>query len=149
MSKPTPLVPIDYSKDSKHALRYALELAEKLGADVHALHVWECMPHPPKDYQVEVSGGGKRSLFELVEEGAEKEYGEFIADVKPPPSVRFEHSLRSGEPSRAILEFAKAGTYSMIVVGSRGHGAFSHLVLGSVAERVVRLSQIPVLVVPG
>lgn len=142
------LVPVDYSEDSRKALEYAALLAVKLKASIHVLHVWECMPQPPRDLRVDMGKEGTRSLFDVIQENAEKEFAAFMAEIELPEGVQVEHSILSGEPSRRILETAEAGDYAWIVMGSRGRGAIEHFILGSVAERVVRLSPIPVITVP-
>src|SRR5687767_11163076 len=108
MTKQKLLVPVDYSDGSRHALEYALSLAARLPADVHVLYVWECMPRPPHDIQVQSAEQGSRSLFDLIQENAEAEMATFLAQVPILEQVQCSHSIVSGEPSARILEVAKA-----------------------------------------
>jgi nucleotide-binding universal stress UspA family protein len=142
------LVPVDYSAGSRRALDLALELAAPLGAELHVLHVWELMPHPPKGMRVQTPDGQSRLLTELIQSNAEAEMNEFLASVKLPSGVTVTHAIDSGEPSRRIVEAAREGGFDMIIMGAEGKGALSQFVLGSVAERVLRHAGRPVVMVP-
>ncbi|HMJ13876.1 MAG TPA: universal stress protein [Polyangiaceae bacterium] len=142
------LVPVDYSAGSRRALEFALGLAESLEADVHVLHVWELMPHPPSGMRVQTPDGRSQLLTELIQKNAEDDMNGFLAKVAFPASVRHTHAIESGEPTRRIVEAARAGDYTMIVIGTEGKGALAQFVVGSVAEKVLRHSAIPVLMVP-
>jgi universal stress protein A len=142
------LVPVDYSAGSRRALELAIRLAAQLDAELHVLHVWELMPHPPKGTRVHTPDGQSRLLTELIQSNAEAEMATFLGEVKLPPGVRATHAIESGEPSRRIVEAAKAGGFDMIVIGTEGKGALAQVVLGSVAERVLRHAGVPVVMVP-
>lgn len=141
------LVPVDYSEHAERVLAHAGELAASLGAEVHALHVWECMPNAPSTLTVQTPEG-PRKLGDLVRETAERDMIEFLAKVNVPAGVTLTHSLASGEPTKALLEAAARPDVDMIVMGTHGRTGLKHAVLGSVAEKLVRLSPKPVLVVP-
>lgn len=142
------LVPVDYSAGSRRALELAIELASPLGAELHVLHVWELMPHPPKGMRVQTPDGQSRLLSELIQSNAEAEMSDFLAAVPFPSGVRATHTIESGEPSRRIVEAAREGGFDMIVMGAEGKGAVAQFVLGSVAERVLRHAGVPVVMVP-
>lgn len=142
------LVPVDYSLGSRRALELAIRLAVQIGAELHILHVWELMPHPPKGMRVHTPDGQSQLLTELIQSNAEAEMNAFLADAKFPPGVRVTHAIESGEPSRRIVEAAKGGEFDMIVIGTEGKGALAQVVLGSVAERVLRHAGVPVVMVP-
>lgn len=142
------LVPVDYSAGSRRALDLAIRLAAQLDAELHILHVWELMPHPPKGIRVHTPDGQSQLLTELIQSNAEGEMKAFLADVKFPPGVRATHAIESGEPSRRIVEAAKGGGFDMIVIGTEGKGALAQVVLGSVAERVLRHAGVPVVMMP-
>lgn len=61
--------------------------------------------------------------------------------------VPFTEILRVGDPAQVIVEQARKGRFDMVVMGSHGHGALQGLLLGSVARKVIALSQVPLLVV--
>jgi nucleotide-binding universal stress UspA family protein len=147
MLKPRILVPVDYSKHSREVLAVALKLAERLGAELDVLHVWESMPEFPGSWTVTTPAGEKRPINELVRECAEREMDEFLADALP-RGVRVTHRVTPGHPVRKILEALEPSSHRLIVIGTHGRGGLKHLMLGSVAERVLRLSPVPVVTVP-
>jgi nucleotide-binding universal stress UspA family protein len=138
------LVPTDFSENSEIALTYARALAEPFGASLHVLHVIEdpflygwtgvgYMPDLP-EY--------RRALEKNV---TERLMGMFsVADRE-----RFKAELvaRFGHPFVEIIRYAKAQDIDLIVLGTHGRGAVAHLLMGSVAEKVVRKAPCPVLTV--
>ena len=141
------LVPVDYSEHSREVLSVALTLAERLGAELDVLHVWESMPQFPADWTVSTPDGGRRPLGELVQECAEREMQEFLA-ANLPRGARVSHRVIPGHAVREILERLDPSSYRMVVIGTHGRGGLRHFTLGSVAERVLRLSPVPVITVP-
>lgn len=142
------LVPVDYSAGSLQALEYAAMLADHLKIEVHVIHVWECMPHPPPELHVQTAEQGERLLLDLIQENAEHEMRTFLAKVNLPKGVRCSHAVLSGEASRRILDVLQTEDYAWVVMGTHGRSGFRHFVLGSVAERVVRHSRVGVITVP-
>ena len=142
------LVPVEYSDACRAALEYAGGLAERLGASIDVLHVWERPSFVPENLVVAEPGQAARSLIEMIREGAQREMDGFLAKAKLPPSVRLEQHLSSGEPTHAILDFVAKHVPDAIVMSTHGRTALRHLLLGSVTERVVRLSPVPVITVP-
>jgi universal stress protein A len=139
------LVPVDYSEASRRALELALTL--EATAKVTAVHAWD-RPAYVGDGVITHADGTRRSLSELIRENAEREMSEFLAQVKLPAGMRFEHHLVSGDPVVAILAEANTGSYDVLVVGTNGRTGMTKLLLGSVTEKLIRLSPIPVLTVP-
>jgi nucleotide-binding universal stress UspA family protein len=140
------LVPIDYSEPSRRALELALTLEE--GAQVVAVHVWDRPSFVADEMTVGYQDGSRRSLSELIRENAQKEMDDFLAHVQRPSGRSFEHRLLSGDPVSVILEEAAKPGYGVLVVGTHGRTGMTRLLLGSVAEKLIRLSPIPVLTVP-
>ncbi len=142
------LVPVDYLDHCRAALEFAGGLAQSLGAAIDVLHVWERPSFVPENLAVAEPGQAARSLVEMIQEGAEREMTAFLQRAKLPESVRVERHLSSGEPTHAILEFITKHRPDLIVMSTHGRTAVRHLLMGSVTERVVRLSPVPVLTVP-
>lgn len=140
------LVPVDYSDHAAAVLGHAAGFARQLGAKVHALHVWECMPSAPPGMKV-VTDKGPRLLTELLHEQAEQEMNEFLKRAWS-ADVAIAHEVRSGDPVKAIIDAATAGKHQLIVMGTHGRTGLSRVVLGSVAEKVLRTSPVPVLTIP-
>ena len=140
------LLPVDYSEHSRQTLLFAAGLAKQLGAAIDVLHVAEYPLRMPGDINV-VQGGKKRPLGELLLENAEREMEEFLRSPEP-QGVPISHKLNHGEPAGRILSAIEAGHYDLVVIGTHGRTGFQHWLLGSVAERVLRLSPVAVLTFP-
>lgn len=143
------LVPVDYSEHSSASFRYASELARTLHAELDVVHVWDRPTYVPETVVVRQADGTKRTLAEMIRENAEREMRDFLARLQPEKNVDTlyfpAHRLLSGEPVSALLAELERGQHDMVVVGTRGQSGLKHLLLGSVAERLVRLSPVPVL----
>jgi len=142
------LVPVDYSEPSADVLRYAAEIAQRTGATLTVLHVWECMPHAPPDLMVKGRDGKARKLGDVIKDNAERDMTQFLERVTLPQDVAIERRVESGEAARCILSQLTSGKYDLIVMGTHGRGGVEHLMLGSVAEKVTRSSPVPVITVP-
>jgi nucleotide-binding universal stress UspA family protein len=142
------LVPVDFSAYSEAALVYAVKLAKCLAQPVVVLHV----VHDPGVMPGYYSRALKKKQVHRIEDGAADMLGEFLKDVvQRHPHLRglrgLESLLVKGLPSRRILEVAEQRKAGLIVLGSKGLTGLKHLLIGSVAERVVHLARIPVTVV--
>jgi nucleotide-binding universal stress UspA family protein len=138
------MVPIDFSPRSLELLEYARAFAGKFGATVHLAHVYE-PDHPLTNVMgmplalppVQVAQGIRRHLKDLA-----KKYG---LDLLPGHA----HAIE-GRPFEEICQLARRHAIDLILVATRGNTGIKHLLLGSTAERIVRYSPCPVLVVhPG
>jgi nucleotide-binding universal stress UspA family protein len=139
------LVPVDYSEPSRRALELALSLDEN--ALVTVVHVWD-RPAYVGDEVVAHPDGSRRSLSELIRETAERDMFEFLSRVKTPPGKTFKHHLLTGDPVSTIVAEASKPGYDVIVIGTHGRTGMTKLLLGSVTEKLIRLSPIPILTVP-
>lgn len=145
------LVPVDYSSSSAAALAYAVELAQLLQAQLDVVHVWDRPSFVSEETQVHGPGDTRRSLGELIREGAEREMREFLsagAEARSGAGLDISPRLLSGDPASALLTELALGHHDLVVTGTRGRTGLQHLLLGSVAEKLVRLSPVPVLTVP-
>lgn len=138
------LVPVDFSPHSDLAVRYATALAGRLGASVDLLHVVED-PFATGAWNSEIAA--VPDLTELREHligEAERQTARYrtIADAAHVPMVT---SVRTGLPSHTILDFAHALGPDLIIMGTHGRSGLTHLIMGSVAERMVRHAPCPVL----
>jgi nucleotide-binding universal stress UspA family protein len=130
------LLATDGSEDARLAARAAANLSDKTGAELHALHAWQYVPHPAIDSEHYKEEAG-RLLIEQTE---------LVADAGG--TVREAH-LVMDSPVDAILDLGEEIGADLIVVGSRGHGPIGRLILGSVSEGVVHHATRPVLVLRG
>ena len=139
------LVPVDYSEPSKLVLGFAAEVAHRLHGELTVLHVWECMPHAPPDLKVKTRNGKTMKLADVIRQNAENDMKDFVAGAALPPNLRCTTRVESGEAAKRIIELLESGAYDLLVMGTHGRGGVKHLVLGSVAEKVVRASPVPVI----
>jgi len=139
------LVPVDYSEPSRRALQLALTL--DADAEVNVIHAWD-RPSYITDQVVKQQDGSHRPLTEMIRENAEREMSEFLTSVQIPPGRQLAHHLVAGEPVTTILAEAAKPGYDLVVVGTHGRTGMTRLLLGSVTEKLLRLSPIPVLSVP-
>lgn len=143
------LVPTDFSDCSDQALEYALDLAARVGAQILV-----CFSGTVPNYEVAaLVDPGVRAAAEVMlsqaqtaARGWETELAALCAR-KQGHGVPLSSKLLSGPPAEAIADCARDERIDLIVVGSRSRPGVRHLLLGSVAERVLRLAPCPVLVV--
>jgi nucleotide-binding universal stress UspA family protein len=139
------LCPIDFSDFSRRALDHAVAVARWYESTVTVLHVFSPMP-------VAAFGPGPVSFEPIVLTAADRE--QLFADTKEfaaaegAPGIAIEAVLREGNTSVEILEQATSMDADLLVIGTHGRSGFERLVLGSVAEKVLRKAQCPVLTVP-
>lgn len=140
----TILAPTDFSAHSERAVRYACALAARLGAELHLLHVLSeiipsgpdpmLMPVIPPEFYQENEQSARETLDRLPQ-----------PDWDTPKSVV--RSVRWGSPVEAIIGYATDQKIDLVVIATHGRTGLSHVLLGSVAERIVRESPCPVLTV--
>lgn len=141
------LVPVDFSPSSLAALETAIELAKPFNASLELVHVWE----PPPIYGPDALVAGGMSLYVELEEharrAATKEMENLVARLEPRGLGTLRTHVLRGVPAPGILEVAGKGGFDLIVMGTHGRTGVSRFFMGSVAEKVVRLSPVPVLTV--
>lgn len=136
------LVPTDFSEFSRPAVNYAVAMAERFGAQLHILHV---VPDPAMlvpdaaVFTVESMQGQSEKLVADAER---------MLQQIPEPSVGVQsitRAVRVGAAFMEIIEYAQSQQIDLIVLGTHGRSGFAHILMGSVAERVVRKAPCPVL----
>lgn len=134
------LCPVDFDENSIAALDAAADMARQSGAAIEVLHVVPMIIQPGESpVYVDVYAAEEKSSRDKLMALAE----EHLAGVK------HELKLTVAQPSAAILHAEKADRPDVIVMSTHGRRGLAHLVLGSVAERVVREASCPVLTVHG
>ncbi len=135
------LVPTDGSTEGERAVEHALALATVHGASVHALYVINTASYA--GMPMETSWEGVDDLLRADAETAVEAVNELAAGR----GVDVTTAVVDGSPSREIVRYAEAESCDLIVMGTHGRGGIDRLLLGSVAEKVVRASEVPVLTV--
>jgi nucleotide-binding universal stress UspA family protein len=138
----TILVPTDFSDHSNAALDMAVEFAKSFGAKIHLLH---CYPLDPTDISP-YGDAASASPDSRIRDSAERRLKESEEKLQV-ERIASEISLTSEFPSEAIAKMAQEIGADLIVMGTRGIAGLKHVMLGSVAERTVRLARCPVLTV--
>ncbi len=133
------LVPVDFSEHSDRALRYADTLAECLGASLHLIHAIE-MPAMwgSETYTVDLG-----TLLDDMTADATRRMAECLAAV--PDTLSATSAVELGRPTEVIAQAAADCHAHLIIMGTHGRSGLSHLVMGSVAERIIRTAPCPVL----
>jgi len=136
----TYLVPIDFSKGSELALDYAIKMARQEKARLALLHVVPtAMVYP--------SGGTRFDVYGLLERDARQSLARLMQRKKLSPGAVQTIVTRGANPAELIARQAKKLRASMIIMGSHGRTGLQRLLLGSIAERTLRLAACPVLIV--
>lgn len=143
------LFPTDFSECGRAAEKYAQALSERFGAELHILHVLAdvamMMPEPgsalslPTNYLVDMKREAEQALDKVLPD-------------KSSGARRIVRAMRMGNAfveivTYAIVTYANEHNIDLIVVGTHGRGGLAHMLLGSVAEKVVRKAHCPVLTV--
>ncbi len=141
----TILLATDGSDEAKLASQAATELSRETGSEVHLVYV---LPMPAQlighhlysdEMRESLIGGAERDAETFLKEQAEK--------VRSDGGKVAETHLRSGDPDKEILRAAEALGVGLIVIGSRGLGAISRALMGSVSDSVVKHAHCPVFVI--
>ena len=141
------LVPIDYSSCSRTALRFAVDLAKRYQASLDIVHVWDRPSYVSEAVMTHQDATSGKSLIRLIQENAQRDLEEFLREAALPPETATGR-LIAGDPASALIHELKAGKHDLVVVGTHGRTGLSHVLLGSVAEKLARLSPVPVVTVP-
>ena len=139
------LVPTDFSATADVALEYAKVLAGQLGASLHLLHVFSD-PYAPAAYAPEVYARLPPSLRQQAIEQARECLRQRLT-ANEEEQFRGTYDIVSGLTAKQIVEYADDKGIDLIVMGTHGRRGVAHLLLGSVAEHVVRTAACPVLTV--
>ena len=139
----TVLCPTDFSDVSARAETYAAALARHYDASLHLLHVDPPMPVMAPYGEIPVDA----RMFEEQRQVADAELVK-AGDRARAGGLTVETTMKGGQPAREILALADRAQADMLVIGTHGRGGVEHLLLGSVAEKIMRKASCPVLVVP-
>ena len=137
------LVPIDFSDNSKSALRYAVEFAAIVHAELLLVYVVE-----PAVYPADFSFGQvampdfENELRQRGEEGLKNLVREHVHDTVPSRTI-----VRTGKPFLEIIDAAEEENVDLIMIASHGHTGVEHILFGGTAEKVIRKARCPVFVI--
>ena len=123
------LCPVDFSEESRAALRVAADLARRFGAELTVFHA---------------DAATSRLQAATATNG---QLADWKSEAERLGVARATTATAAGEPQKAIVETASQGGYDLVVMGTHGRTGRDRALIGSVAENVVRMSRVPVLVV--
>ncbi len=142
------LVPIDFSPHSLRALDYAAELAKPFQAELVALTVVEPIPYAMAgDIYTGAAAQAGALLDEQMRAGRDQQLR--LSEEFKKRGIELRTVLQTGIPYRVIVDTAKDLQADLIVMATHGRTGLSHLLIGSVTERVVRTAACPVLTLRG
>jgi nucleotide-binding universal stress UspA family protein len=135
------VIATDGSENSDRAVSYGIEIAKMSGATLHALYVVDTSSFSsiPMD-------AGWEAMYEILKNEGKKAVS-YVKEAGEAAGVEVKEILEEGHPSNEIIDFAENNSVDLIVMGTHGKSGIDRFLLGSVAEKVVRNSKIPVMVV--
>jgi nucleotide-binding universal stress UspA family protein len=137
------LAPTDFSELSKQGLKSALELAEAFGAKLLLLYVVESPPYPMEGIVPSHLGA---TLLDDLERQATNDLAQMLSETQA-SKIDVARRVVGGIPYRKIVDVAEEEKIDLIVMTTHGRTGLSHLVMGSVAEKIVRTAPCPVLTI--
>jgi universal stress protein A len=140
------LVPVDFSECSRAALECAVLLAERFGGSIEVLHVWDTPHYVGPEFLIREPGETGHPLEKGALAEAERRMREFLSGFRP-GGKQFQVRFEQGKPYETIIKLADDDHFDAIVMGTHGRSGLQHLVLGSVAEKVVRSASCPVMTI--
>lgn len=142
------VVPVDYSACSRAALRLAAELAQRFQASLDVVHVWDRPSYISDVVMTTTEAVSGKSLLRMIQENAQRDLDEFLSTTDLPAGTKLAGRLLTGDPASALIHELKREKCDLVVMGTHGRTGLAHVLLGSVAEKLVRLAKVPVLTVP-
>lgn len=138
------LVATDGSKPALHAVKYAAKLIGLLSSASNSITLVSV--HDDVGLRHAKAFVGQEAIADYLRELSEKEL-KAARKILDGAGVKHDMEVRTGHISQEIVSCAKTGKFDLIVLGSKGRGAISDLLLGSVAQRVLATAEIPVILV--
>ena len=137
------VIATDGSENNKKAISYGIGIARLSGATVHTLYVVDTSTFSsiPMD-------GGWEEMYEVLRKEGERAVSK-VKKLGEASGVNVRDTVLEGHPSSEIITFAENNNVDLIVVGTLGKTGLDRFLMGSVAEKVMRSSKIPVLIVRG
>ena len=137
------LVPVDFSPGSRAAVKYAAILAQTLHSTVTLLHVYE-LPSPMSSI---VPGADEVGDAENERAAAQRWLELLRTEAQKDSEIDIRVVVVHGAPVEEIVSLSREGGFDMVVMGTHGRTGFQHILMGSVAEAVVRRAPCPVLTI--
>lgn len=137
------VIATDGSENTRRAVSHGIEIAKLSGATVYALYVVNTSSIISDSWTI-----GKESIYQIIRSEGEKAVSE-VKKIGDKSGVKVKEVVLDGYPGSEIIDFAENNDIDLIVMGTLGKTGLDRLLIGSVAEKVVRGSKVPVMVVSG
>jgi nucleotide-binding universal stress UspA family protein len=141
------LVPIDLSPAGTPLLQQAQDFAAKFAASVDLLHVWTPPPMLAPEALISGLGTTEQPFLQWLSNSAQEQLDKFAAQARSEGFAIAHSYCELGDPATTIVERAASGGYDLLVLGTHGRTGLAHVLMGSVAEKVVRRAPCAVLTV--
>lgn len=135
------LCPVDFSQFSQEVVDYAVDLAIKYGAELHIMHVIPNMTYFTP-YESFLTPENLVAIEKHIQDQVENDFEKVLKQNVPAKKV-----IRTGVPFVEIIDYAKSESIDLIVMGTHGRSGIEHILIGNVAEKVVRKSPCPVMTI--
>jgi len=135
------LIPTDGSEGTRAAVDHAIDIAKQYEAALHVLYVVDARLGVAHDTPPD-------AIYDALERQGRDAIDAVIRQAKAASVETIEGVVAQGDPHRAILDYTETEGIDLVVMGTHGRTGLDHYLLGSVTEKVVRLSDVPVLTVP-
>jgi nucleotide-binding universal stress UspA family protein len=136
------LVPIDFSEHAEYVIEWASHLASEHASHLILLHVY----HLPVEFQQLEGAYLPPDFWANVKKEADQSLSRYVGELRE-QGLDVEAVVREGYPATVIVDEAEAQRADLVVIGTHGLSGLKHLLLGSIAERVVQKASCPVLAV--
>lgn len=136
------LCPVDFSQFTQEVINYALNLAKKYGAELHLMHVVPNMTYFTP-YESFLTPENLVAIEKNIQDEVERDFAKLLKGNGVPTKT----VIRTGVPFVEIIDYAKSESIDLIVMGTHGRSAIENILIGNVAEKVVRKSPCPVMTI--
>jgi len=135
--------PTDFSEPSLQGLDYAVEVAKLFQAELEVVHVLPVMPASPTDPNISFS---IPEYERILHKESEDKLNDLVK-TRVPAAIKATAAIGHGSAAKEIVRIAEEAKADLIVIATQGHTGWHHLVIGSVAEKVIRHATCPVLAI--
>jgi len=137
------LVPVDFSEFTDDIIKYATEIAQKFGSVIHLVHVIPNMGYFAP-YESFMAAENMVTVQKGVEAEVRQNLQEVAGRISGIPVIR---AVRTGVSFIEIVDYVRSEKIDLVIMATHGRGGLEHIIIGSVAEKVVRRSPCPVLTI--
>lgn len=136
------LCPVDFSQFTEEILGYAAEIAKRFGSELHLLHVI-----PNLNYFTPYESFLTPENLVAIERNIEGEVAKDFEKISKKLDIPFTRVIKTGVTFVEIIDYVRDNGIDLVVMGTHGRSGIEHILIGSVAEKVVRKAPCPVLTI--